>query len=386
MRLRYFDVFNRLKPSLLLTAASTPEVQILCPFHHDEVPSCRINLQSGLWKCFGCQKAGSAPLFVSLYVPCDLATARAQVAAGLNEDQSTAPSAPARRRSRIHRKGVEWLTGWLLSSVEQYRDQADVKAAVRARDLLQLQAVLLEKGPISVFDTVPRLRNADLALLGTPGWWQQVGEVVRRTVARSPISADTVAYYADGLTPAHAHELMARRGWSRRTLREFQLGYDETSDRFTIPVFVEGKCVNIRKYRPGAVANKMISYGEGYGSPRFFPHDLMCSAPSVLWFEGEPDTILAHQLALPAITVTGGAGSIPTGYPRYMKEKEVTLCFDCDDAGRNGARRVARLIAPFVQSVSIIDLPLTKRGGDFTDYILGGHTVSEFHALTPTCS
>ena len=109
MRLQYRDVFCRLEPSLNLENATTSEVQILCPFHHDEVPSCRINLQSGLWKCFGCQKAGSAPLFVSLYVPCSLEAARNQVTAWLGEDRKIL-TAPIRKRSRIHRRGLIWLT------------------------------------------------------------------------------------------------------------------------------------------------------------------------------------------------------------------------------------------------------------------------------------
>ena len=382
MRLQYRDVFCRLEPSLNLENATTSEVQILCPFHHDEVPSCRINLQSGLWKCFGCQKAGSAPLFVSLYVPCSLEAARNQVTAWLGEDRKIL-TAPIRKRSRIHRRGLIWLTGWLITSVEQHRFHEDVQAAVRARDLARLQTTLLAKGSIQVFDTMPRLRNVDLALLGTPAWWRQVEDVISQTIQRSEIPPDIVAYYMDGLTPDHAREIMLRRIWTRRALREFHVGYDDANHRFTIPVYVDGACVNIRKYRPGAVADKMVSYGEGYGSPRFFPHDAMRSARKIYWLEGEPDTILAHQLELPAITVTGGAGSVPTGYPAYLKGKEVVLCFDCDDAGRNGMRRVARLIAPFVQSVLLLDLALTKRGGDFTDFIQDGHTVSEFLSLIP---
>jgi len=35
-----------------------------CPFHDDTTPSLSLNLQSGLWQCFGCQAGGDVFSFI----------------------------------------------------------------------------------------------------------------------------------------------------------------------------------------------------------------------------------------------------------------------------------------------------------------------------------
>jgi hypothetical protein len=39
--------------------------KIVCPFHSDVNPSMMIDLQKGMWYCFGCGKSGDARKFVS---------------------------------------------------------------------------------------------------------------------------------------------------------------------------------------------------------------------------------------------------------------------------------------------------------------------------------
>jgi len=60
-------------------------------------------------------------------------------------------------------------------------------------------------------------------------------------------------------------------------------------------------------------------------------------------FEGEPDCITGISLGLQGISFTAGAGSIPRGKDgKYdlkwlLKWKVIVICYDNDDAGRNGA-------------------------------------------------
>ena len=60
-------------------------------------------------------------------------------------------------------------------------------------------------------------------------------------------------------------------------------------------------------------------------------------------FEGEPDCITGISLGLQGISFTAGAGSIPRGKDgKYalkwlLKWKIIVICYDNDDAGRNGA-------------------------------------------------
>lgn len=40
------------------------EVQCLCPFHEDENPSLSVNVETGLFNCFGCGEKGNAIQFL----------------------------------------------------------------------------------------------------------------------------------------------------------------------------------------------------------------------------------------------------------------------------------------------------------------------------------
>jgi hypothetical protein len=45
--------------------------KILCPFHNDTDPSCSVNLEKGLFHCFGCGVEGDKVKFVKLYKQTD---------------------------------------------------------------------------------------------------------------------------------------------------------------------------------------------------------------------------------------------------------------------------------------------------------------------------
>ncbi|WP_287719919.1 CHC2 zinc finger domain-containing protein, partial [Nitrosomonas sp.] len=42
------------------------EVQCLCPFHEDKNPSLSVNLEKGVFKCFGCGEQGGVVKFIQL--------------------------------------------------------------------------------------------------------------------------------------------------------------------------------------------------------------------------------------------------------------------------------------------------------------------------------
>ena len=49
-----------------LTPDSSGEVAVRCPWHNDTVESMSINLNTGLWTCFGCGLKGDIYTFVQL--------------------------------------------------------------------------------------------------------------------------------------------------------------------------------------------------------------------------------------------------------------------------------------------------------------------------------
>lgn len=44
----------------------TKQAKINCPFHEDHTPSCSINLDRGIFKCFGCSESGNVLDFIAL--------------------------------------------------------------------------------------------------------------------------------------------------------------------------------------------------------------------------------------------------------------------------------------------------------------------------------
>jgi DNA primase len=80
------------------------------------------------------------------------------------------------------------------------------------------------------------------------------------------------------------------------------------------------------------------------------------------------------------VTSTGGAGSFrPEWAELFLPVPEVYVCFDRDQAGQEGAQRVARLIP----HSKIVDLPEeVGEGGDVTDFFVRlGRTPEDFGRL-----
>ncbi len=96
--------------------------------------------------------------------------------------------------------------------------------------------------------------------------------------------------------------------------------------------------------------------------------------------EGEYDRLVLETHGFHAVTSTGGAGAFLGEWARlFFGIPEVYVCFDLDEAGKNGAERVARL----VQHARIVTLPAEVGDkGDLTDYFVRlKHTAADFEAL-----
>lgn len=204
------------------------------------------------------------------------------------------------------------------------------------------------------------------------------------------IDDDVPSAYHERLlaTPSALEWLEEHRGITVDTVREFQLGHD--GDRYYIPIRDEtGRCVNIRRYKPNArrSQDKMISWRPGFGSARLWPQieafTRAANGEPIYLFEGEMDALLAIQIGLNGMTTTGGAGTWRDGWSPLFRGRDVIICYDVDEAGQTGARRIALKLAGVAERVRIVDIPLAEpEGADFTDYIHGhGHSREDFMRL-----
>jgi 5S rRNA maturation endonuclease (ribonuclease M5) len=177
--------------------------------------------------------------------------------------------------------------------------------------------------------------------------------------------------------------LMDLRGLDKKTIVECQLGFD--GERYTIPVrTADGELINVRRYKPGVEsAQKMLNL-TGHGAAAIYRADVLRDNEAVVITEGEMDCILLNQFGIPAVTQTGGAGTFKPQFASSFTDKTVWICYDNDDAGRQGARKVERVLSAFAANIYIIDIGsvIPMKGGDITDYLhLEGHTAEDFQVL-----
>lgn len=173
--------------------------------------------------------------------------------------------------------------------------------------------------------------------------------------------------------------LSAVRRISGDTIRRYHLGWN--GGRFAIPVRDEqGRCVNIRLYKPGdSSGNKVISYGKGFGGCRWFPFPP--AEDLVVVVEGEMDCLLARQTGIPAYTTTGGARSWNSDLNPPLYGKDVILCYDMDKAGRQGVTKAIQALRRCTRRLRDVKLPLLGKGKDFTDWVIQGGTLIDWHRL-----
>jgi hypothetical protein len=172
-----------------------------------------------------------------------------------------------------------------------------------------------------------------------------------------------------------------RMGLNQTTVERFKLGWN--GNRYAWPVYdSQGVVRNIRLYKPGASGDKVISftmdvdgtkYSYGSGNNRLFPISSILENQTnvVLLCEGEKDALTANQWGYAAVSVTAGAGEWQNEYCNApLKNKHVIICYDIDNAGRKGARKVKQLLRFIAASVHIYDIPPEglPDNGDFTDF------------------
>ena len=175
--------------------------------------------------------------------------------------------------------------------------------------------------------------------------------------------------------------LMDQRGLERKTIVDWELGYD--GGRYTIPIRDEDKTLlNVRRYKLNAgTADKMLNI-PGHGTAQIYRPDILAANEEVVITEGEMDCILMNQYGIPAVTHTAGAATFRPAWAGKFLDKTVYIAYDHDDAGRKGAKKVEQILSAFAAAIYVIEIPLAFKGADITDYLhKEGHSASEFREI-----
>lgn len=170
-------------------------------------------------------------------------------------------------------------------------------------------------------------------------------------------------------TPQALSDFVSQRGITQDTIVKWNIGWN--GQRYTIPVKDDnGDIINVRQYKMNAKAtdNKMMNV-PGHGSAAIFGQSVLKKVDTVVITEGETDCILLNQHGIPAVTHTAGAKTFRPQWGPLFTDKVVYVCYDHDDTGRAGARKVKKTLEAFATAVYIIEVPIDVKGADVTDYL-----------------
>lgn len=202
-----------------------------------------------------------------------------------------------------------------------------------------------------------------------------------------PIAEETAAKLAEAMqeNANGLNFLHVKRGFSDSSIAMWQVGWCEDRKRISLPIRdAEGKVRNIRLYKPkSSGGDKWLSWNTGYGEGRLWPMDVLTANDNILLCEGEFDTILAFQHGFCAVTNTCGAETWKEEWNELFRGKVVTIAYDNDSAGRDGANNVGSHLSGIAASVRILQWPADMpEKGDITDWFVTlGRDEEEFKRL-----
>ncbi len=148
---------------------------------------------------------------------------------------------------------------------------------------------------------------------------------------------------------AHRREWYHQRGLTDDTVVRFRLGH--ALQAFTIPVYdIMGRLKQLRYRRDDVYFDtedgpKYWGVG-GLNDPIIYqPQVLLAGRSPVYLCEGELDALRLLQEGLPAVSITNGSKAFaPEMATAFRRVERVYVCYDQDEAGRQGGWSVVRAL------------------------------------------
>lgn len=160
---------------------------------------------------------------------------------------------------------------------------------------------------------------------------------------------------------------------TKEAVEELNLGY--MTNCLATPVFKNGKLVNIARYNINKEPDiPKVRYNENTNSGDIVPFDIWKKDfRATVICEGEKDMIVARSNGFNAITLTGGSqSSLQAEYFDYFKDRDVYICYDNDDAGVRGAKKLYKDLQRHCKNVYVCDISYvcTETKEDVTDFFV----------------
>lgn len=169
-----------------------------------------------------------------------------------------------------------------------------------------------------------------------------------------------------------------------RTLVRLRVGYSEADQATTWPMVDSGgRCIGLRlrgHCKPDGTGGDKWSYRGGRGG-LFVPDGIATNIHRLFICEGPSDAAALLSIGLPAIGRPSCQGAMPAtvNFVRRIGAHDVAIVADHDEAGQNGATRLARLLVTVANTVRIITPG--NPGDDARKFIADGGTTFDFDGM-----
>ena len=322
-----------------------------CPFHNEKTPSFYVSPSKGIYKCFGCGKAGSAVGFIMEY------------------EHQTYPEA---LRTLARKYNIE---------IQEKEETAEELAAREHSESLHLICDRAEKF------FVESLKTTEGHSLGYQ-YFRSRG-----------LEDETIEKYGLGWSPSSRHaftDMAVKEGYKDEYLVDSGLSikrddgslYDRFFERVMFPFHtVGGRIVGFggRTLRSDKTVAKYVNSPETeiyiknrilYGL--YFAKNEISKEDRCYLVEGYLDVLSMHQLGILNVVASSGT-SLTEGQILLIKRftENVTIMYDGDSAGIHAALRGINMILREGMNVRIVLLP----DGDDPDSFARKHTLEEVKAF-----
>jgi len=323
----------------------------LCPFHNEKTPSFTVSPVKGIYKCFGCSKAGNAVNFV------------------MEHEHYTYPEALRYLANKYH-----------IEIEEAEADPAEKAAANERESLFLLNAFAQKHFSTQLFESEEG-KAIGLSYLKERDFTTDI--IKKFQLGYSPNEWDNLTGAA--LKNGYVKEYLVKLGLS---IEKDQRMYDRFRGRVIFPIHNQsGRVVGFtariltnEKEKPKYVNSPESEiYNKGktlYGI--YFARNAIAKLDHCLLVEGNADVISLFQSGVENVVASSGT-SLTSDQIRLIKRytSNITILYDGDSAGIKAAMRGTEMILEEGMNVRIVLFP----DGEDPDSFARSHRPAELEAF-----
>ena len=324
-----------------------------CPFHNEKTPSFNVNPARGIYKCFGCGKAGSAVGFVMEYEHMTYPEALRYLAQKyhieVKEEEETAEQIAARQRSESLMAVSEYARKFFLEQLQTPEGHAVGLGYYRKRGI---EDATIEQWSLG---------------------WAPSGKTTLVDAARAA---------------GYKEEYLVAAGLAIQ--QEDGSLIDKFRERIMFPIHsVSGRVIafsgrTLKSDNPAKYVNSPET--EIYIKSKnllgiYFAKSSIAKEDRCILVEGNVDVVMMHQMGITNVVASCGT-SLTEEQIRLIKRftENITIMYDGDSAGLHAAIRAIGLILKEGMNPRVVFLP----DGDDPDSFSRKHTLEEIREYIAT--